>query len=254
MSSPRDLISSDRSRSTIRSTGSTCCRRPCRTFPFAFLAGPRRTSRTPVSLRQGAVSGLVQTVARSRCLVARAAQGHRTDSGGGHRDRRGTLGRLQGTDGCDASEAAAGGGARRPMSSCRCLSELIKSLPTRTETTRDPCQDTEMKRNSPVGTTTAQARSRRGQRRAYRAEQERLAPFEELARLIIKHRAALGISQEELARRVGTSHSAISRIESGRHKTSVETLQRLARALEVRLVVGFESGPVERPVRELVSA
>jgi hypothetical protein len=39
-----------------------------------------------------------------------------------------------------------------------------------------------------------------------------------------------------------------------RHKTSVETLQRLAHALEVRLVVGFESGPVDRPVRELVSA
>jgi len=111
-----------------------------------------------------------------------------------------------------------------------------------------------MSKKSPVGTATAEARSRRALRSAYRAEQERLAPFEELARLVIKHRAALGISQEELAQRVGTSHSAISRIESGRHKTSVETLQRLAHALEVRLVVGFESGPVERPVRELVSA
>ena len=67
-------------------------------------------------------------------------------------------------------------------------------------------------------------------------------------------RGRLGISQEELARRVGTSYSAISRIESGRHKTSVETLQRLAHALGVRLVVGFESGPADRPVRELVSA
>jgi transcriptional regulator with XRE-family HTH domain len=47
---------------------------------------------------------------------------------------------------------------------------------------------------------------------------------------------------------------AISRIESGRHKTSVETLQRLARALGVRLVLGFESGPADRPIRELVSA
>src|SRR5207248_7215189 len=89
---------------------------------------------------------------------------------------------------------------------------------------------------------------------AYRAEQERLAPFEELARLVIKHRGALGLSQEELARRVGTSHSAISRIESGRHKTSVETLQRLAQALGVRLILGFESGPRERPTRELISA
>jgi transcriptional regulator with XRE-family HTH domain len=80
------------------------------------------------------------------------------------------------------------------------------------------------------------------------------AQFEELTRVVIKHRGALGISQEELARRVGTSHSAISRIESGRHKTSVETLQRLAHALGVRLVIGFESGPADRPIRELVSA
>jgi ribosome-binding protein aMBF1 (putative translation factor) len=112
-----------------------------------------------------------------------------------------------------------------------------------------------MRKRVPVGTATAQARSRRALRSAaYRAEQQRLAQFEELARLVIKHRGALGISQEELARRVGTSHSAISRIESGRHKTSVETLQRLAHALGVRLVIGFESGPANRPIRELVSA
>jgi transcriptional regulator with XRE-family HTH domain len=71
---------------------------------------------------------------------------------------------------------------------------------------------------------------------------------------VIKHRAALDISQEELAERMGTSHSAISRIESGRHRTSVETLRRLAHALDLRLVFGFESGPVTRPVRELVVA
>ncbi|CAN5300662.1 hypothetical protein BH20ACT24_BH20ACT24_15690 [soil metagenome] len=112
-----------------------------------------------------------------------------------------------------------------------------------------------MARRSPIGTTVAVARARRARRNpTYRAEQERLAQFEELARLVIKHRAALGISQEELARRVGTSHSAISRIESGRHKTSVETLQRLAHALGLRLVLGFESGPRKRPTRELVRA
>ncbi len=112
-----------------------------------------------------------------------------------------------------------------------------------------------MARKSPIGATVAGARSRRARTSsAYRAEQERLAPFEELARLVIKHRAALGLSQEELAGRVGTSHSAISRIESGRHKTSVETLQRLAHALGLRLVLGFESGPRQRPTRELISA
>lgn len=108
---------------------------------------------------------------------------------------------------------------------------------------------------SPVGSTTQRERRRRANASAaYRAEQQRLAQFEELARLVIKHRAALGISQQGLARRVGTSHSAISRLESGRHKTSVETLQRVAEALGVRFVFGFESGPRNAPTRDLVSA
>jgi transcriptional regulator with XRE-family HTH domain len=108
---------------------------------------------------------------------------------------------------------------------------------------------------SPIGNAVGDARARRARTSAaYRAEQRRLAQFEDLARLVIKHRAALVLSQQELAERVGTSHSAISRIESGRHKTSVETLQRLAEALGLRLVLGFESGPSEARVRELTSS
>jgi transcriptional regulator with XRE-family HTH domain len=107
----------------------------------------------------------------------------------------------------------------------------------------------------PIGTSTAEARRRRAARSpAYRAEQRRLQQFEELARLVIKHRAELGLSQQDLASRMGTSHSAISRLESGRHQTSVATLQRVADALGLRLVLGFESGPERRPTRELVSA
>ena len=66
-------------------------------------------------------------------------------------------------------------------------------------------------------------------------------------------RAALGLTQEQLSERMGTSHSAISRIESGQHRASVATLERLARALEVRFVMGFETGPCKAPIRELVS-
>ncbi|MEX0985666.1 MAG: helix-turn-helix transcriptional regulator [Actinomycetota bacterium] len=109
--------------------------------------------------------------------------------------------------------------------------------------------------NDPVGRTATVASARRARRDpAYRAERDRVATFELLARLVIKHRNTLGITQQELADRMGTSHSAVSRIESGRHKTSVETLMRLAEALELRLVLGFESGPKERPTRELVTA
>jgi ribosome-binding protein aMBF1 (putative translation factor) len=106
-----------------------------------------------------------------------------------------------------------------------------------------------------VGTPVSEARRRRARRSAeYRAAQERLAPYEAIARFVIQRRAELGLTQEQLAERMGTSHSAISRIESGQHATSVTTLQRLADALGVRFVMGFESGSSEHPVREPVSA
>jgi ribosome-binding protein aMBF1 (putative translation factor) len=109
------------------------------------------------------------------------------------------------------------------------------------------------RRQSPIGTPVAEAQRRRAGRNAkYRAEQDRLGPYEEIARLVIRHRMTLGLTQAKLAARMGTSHSAISRIESGQHRTSVATLRRLAKALDLRFVVGFESGPRERPLRELV--
>jgi transcriptional regulator with XRE-family HTH domain len=80
---------------------------------------------------------------------------------------------------------------------------------------------------------------RRARDPEYRAELQRLAPYEALARIVIRRRGQLGLSQAELAQRMGTSHSAISRIESGKHPTTVQTLRRLAEALGTHLVVGF---------------
>lgn len=92
---------------------------------------------------------------------------------------------------------------------------------------------------SPAGSTHREASRRRSRKAGYAAEAARLAPFETLARIVIRRRSELGLSQQELARRMKTSHSAISRIESGQHSTSVNTLRRLAAALETHLVVGF---------------
>lgn len=85
-----------------------------------------------------------------------------------------------------------------------------------------------------------------------RAEHERLAPFEALARLVIMRRAALGLSQQQLAARMGTTASAISRIESGQHATNARTLIRLAHALDARAILGLQYGPPAHPQRELV--
>lgn len=86
----------------------------------------------------------------------------------------------------------------------------------------------------------------------YRAEHERLAPFEALARIVIMSRATLGISQAELVRRMGTTRSVVSRIESGQHATNSKTLKRLAEALGGRAVLGVEFGPEDAPEREPV--
>jgi ribosome-binding protein aMBF1 (putative translation factor) len=107
---------------------------------------------------------------------------------------------------------------------------------------------------SSAGTPVSDARRQRARRsREYRAAQERLGPYEAIARFVMVRRAELGLTQEQLAERMGTSHSAISRIESGQHRTSVATLERLADALEARLVMAFETGPPEATFREPAS-
>jgi transcriptional regulator with XRE-family HTH domain len=70
--------------------------------------------------------------------------------------------------------------------------------------------------------------------------QGRSPSHEKVALRVIQLRMRAGISQEELARRVGTTKSAISRLESGRHTPNVETLQRIAEAVGARLVITFE--------------
>jgi DNA-binding XRE family transcriptional regulator len=52
-----------------------------------------------------------------------------------------------------------------------------------------------------------------------------------IAKLVAARREALGLSQRELGKRAGISHTVISRIEGGEHSPSPKTLERLAEAL-----------------------
>jgi DNA-binding XRE family transcriptional regulator len=52
-----------------------------------------------------------------------------------------------------------------------------------------------------------------------------------IAKLVASRREVLGLSQRELAKRAGVSHTVISRIEGGEHSPSPKTLERLADAL-----------------------
>lgn len=92
---------------------------------------------------------------------------------------------------------------------------------------------------------------------AYRAALEEQLPYEEFARLVIRKRMQLGLTQQELAERMGTSHSVVSRLESGQHRFSFATMRKLAKALDTHLVYGFQDeapNPKLRrtPKRELV--
>jgi len=95
---------------------------------------------------------------------------------------------------------------------------------------------------SPVGSTADEASARRAAPSPeYRAQQANREGVREVAWLLIKYRMDKGLSQEQLAELVGTSHSQISRIESGRHRTNLDTLSRIAHALDMRMVVGFQT-------------
>lgn len=107
---------------------------------------------------------------------------------------------------------------------------------------------------SPVGTTVSgRIERKRAASQPYRQERERIAPLEMIARTVIMRRAELGLTQDQLAQRMGTTASVISRIESGHHQSSIATWRRLAEALDGRAVFGFEFGHARaKPTQELV--
>jgi ribosome-binding protein aMBF1 (putative translation factor) len=72
--------------------------------------------------------------------------------------------------------------------------------------------------------------------KAYDALEEEFAR----AQMVIGARAHADLSQAELAERMGTSQSAIARLESGRFKPSTRTLEKLAAATGMRLRIVLE--------------
>ncbi len=61
-----------------------------------------------------------------------------------------------------------------------------------------------------------------------------------IAKMVIERRLEEGITQSELADRVGTKQSAISRLESGNYNPSLSFLMKVAEALDLKLVVTMQ--------------
>lgn len=74
-----------------------------------------------------------------------------------------------------------------------------------------------------------------------KAEYDRLQPEYAVIRALIRARSINGVSQEDLAKRIGTKQSVISRLESGRANPSVGFLKKLAQALNSHLEIKFIS-------------
>ena len=68
-------------------------------------------------------------------------------------------------------------------------------------------------------------------------EYDRLGPEFAIINKIIEKRINEGLTQKELARRVGTKQSAISRFESGSYNPTIKFLYKIADALGVELKI-----------------
>lgn len=72
-------------------------------------------------------------------------------------------------------------------------------------------------------------------KRAY----DELGPEFELVRVLIRKRVERGLTQGELARRMGTKQSAISRLESGGYNPTIGVLRKVAKALDADLKISI---------------
>lgn len=78
---------------------------------------------------------------------------------------------------------------------------------------------------------------------AYMAEYNALAEEFALVSEVIKARAAAGLTQAELAKRMNTSQAVVARLESGRSLPSTRTLKKFAAATGHKLKISFEPEP-----------
>jgi DNA-binding XRE family transcriptional regulator len=105
------------------------------------------------------------------------------------------------------------------------------------------------------------ARSRARRNPDYRAARNEYAAIRALreknwiAAHIRERRYELDLTQQEVAQRAGTSHSFISKLESGEHIPTIPVLNRILAVLDEQLLIGIErKTPGQEPEREVAPA
>lgn len=115
---------------------------------------------------------------------------------------------------------------------------------------------------SPKGRTVSEAAAEQARRsESYREARDEYAAIRELrkrnwiAAHVRERRYELDLTQKEVAERAGTSHSFISKLESGDHIPTIPVLKRILAVLDEELLIGFERQvPDEEPEREVAPA
>lgn len=73
-----------------------------------------------------------------------------------------------------------------------------------------------------------------------KTEYDRLGPEYEIIEAIIRKRLEKNISQKQLAERMGTKQSALSRLESGTYNPSLAFLKKVATALDSKIHISLK--------------
>ena len=74
----------------------------------------------------------------------------------------------------------------------------------------------------------------------YREEYEEMGLEFEIAQALIEARSKAGLTQSELAQRMGTTQSVVARMEGGQIMPSTKNLERFAKATGMKLKISFE--------------
>ena len=85
-------------------------------------------------------------------------------------------------------------------------------------------------------------------RKSYDGLQQEFA----LAAALIEARKRAGLTQQQLARKMGTTQPVVARLEAGNTRPSLRTLERLAEATGSELVIAFQ--PRKKPAKAKVMA
>jgi len=68
---------------------------------------------------------------------------------------------------------------------------------------------------------------------------EKLGPEFAVIEMIIRKRIERGLSQKQLAKKIGTKQSAISRLESGTYNPTLSFLEKVVEALDTKLKISL---------------